>query len=59
MQGSCADGNVIPMQREWDRIFRAVSYGMYNIEDSHSEVTLSIYNKINNECENYGDFIIV
>ena len=49
MYGSCPYNNVIPIQKDRNCLFRAVSYCMYNTEDRHSEITPSTDNKITNE----------
>ena len=38
MCGSCAFSNAIPTQRHRNRLFRAVSYCMYNTEERYSEI---------------------
>ena len=53
MYGSCIGSNVISIQRDGNCLFRAVSYCMYNTEDTHSEITLSNINKIMNDWEYY------
>ena len=45
----CSSRNVMPIQKDRNCLFRAVSYCMYNTEDRHSEITPSTDNKITNE----------
>ena len=60
IQGPCAGifySHVIPIQKDGNCQFCAVSYCMYNIKDWRSEIKLNTANKIVNEWEYFKDFI--
>ena len=59
MYGSLTLSNVIPVQRDENRSFHAISYCMYNTKNKNSEIRLNTVNKIINEWEYYKFFIMM
>ena len=58
MYGSLTLSNVIPVQRDENRSFHAISYCMYNTKNKNSEIRLNTVNKTVNVREYYKDFIV-
>ena len=56
LYSSCAYNNAIPIQRDENGLFCAISYCVYNTEDRHSGMRLSTVNKIINKWKKYKDF---